>query len=404
MTNKIKTQSVFWKNNKDINTLFNIFGNKNIKIVGGAVRRAIKNEITDDIDLAVKSNPKDVQELLKKNNIKFTDKSKGHGTISIFSKECKIEVTSLRKDIITDGRRAKVEFTKNFKEDSERRDFTINAIYSDLHGNLYDPQNGLNDLKQNIIRYIGAPEKRILEDKLRILRYFRMLSIYSYDNKQIDKNSLEASVKKFSNIKLLSKERVTIEIKKLILSNNVCFSLNYMKEFDLLDYLIKGLQKIKKSDLYNIKKLPDDVLTRIAYLILKSKVKILDLNKYMQISKQELKDLKNVFKVKYNINTIEQAKKIKYLYGEKVALIHYNLFNFDKNRKESIEITKVLNYWKPPKLPLNGNDVLKYKKLNGKEIGNILKKLENWWIKKNFIPNKNDLLKKLGSYYSTPRS
>ena len=138
MKNKTKIKN-FWKNNKEVIKLFNILGEDNLKIVGGAVRNSFKNKESQDLDFAVKLKPALVKEKLKHNNINFVDKSKGHGTLSIFNKNYNIEITSLRRDVKTFGRKADVEYSESFSEDAKRRDFTINSIYSDLEGNLYDP-------------------------------------------------------------------------------------------------------------------------------------------------------------------------------------------------------------------------------------------------------------------------
>jgi len=149
-----------------------------IRYVGGCVRKIINNEVIDDIDLAVNLNPDEVSKILKKNNIKFYKTGIDHGTITAFTNGDKFEITSLRKDIHTDGRHAKVEFSKDWKEDASRRDFTINSIYADIDGNLYDPFEGKKDLQNGKIEFIGDAEKRIQEDYLRILRYIRFFINY----------------------------------------------------------------------------------------------------------------------------------------------------------------------------------------------------------------------------------
>ncbi len=193
-------------------------------MVGGAVRVALNNTKTKDLDFAVNMRPDLVKQKLEKNNIKFKDKSKGHGTISIFSKDYVIEITSLRKDIKTFGRKAKVGFINSFEEDAKRRDFTINSIYSDLEGNLFDPFDGVKDLIKNKIKFIGIPINRIKEDNLRLLRYFRFVGAYASNEEQLHLASLSACVENFSKIKTLSKERVQIEFNKLLLSKNVGFA------------------------------------------------------------------------------------------------------------------------------------------------------------------------------------
>ena len=150
-----------------------------IRYVGGCVRKIINKEIVDDIDLAVNLKPEEVCELLKKNNIKFYESGIEHGTITAIINKKKFEITSLRKDLETDGRHAKVEFSNDWYEDATRRDFTINSIYADINGNLFDPFNGKENIETGKIKFIGDEEKRIKEDYLRILRYVRFFLNYS---------------------------------------------------------------------------------------------------------------------------------------------------------------------------------------------------------------------------------
>ena len=225
MNKNKKSIHIFWKKNKEIKYLFDIFGQTNIKIVGGAVRHALRNKVTNDIDLAVNIEPFEVKKILKKFKIKHKDISKGHGTVIILTNTGRIEITSLRRDIKTYGRKAEVEFTKSFEEDSNRRDFTVNSIYADYEGKLYDPHNGIIDLEKNIIKFIGNPENRIKEDHLRLLRYFRMLGTYCKYESEVEKKSLSACVKNFYKIENLSRERIKLEFFKLILSDNIDFAI-----------------------------------------------------------------------------------------------------------------------------------------------------------------------------------
>ena len=150
-----------------------------IRYVGGCIRKIINKEKVDDIDLATNLEPTQVCEALKKNNIKYYETGIEHGTITAIMEEYKFEITTLREDISTDGRHAKVQFSQNWKEDSSRRDFTINSIYSDGDGNLFDPYDGKKDLENGLVNFIGDADKRIKEDYLRILRYLRFFVNYS---------------------------------------------------------------------------------------------------------------------------------------------------------------------------------------------------------------------------------
>ena len=127
-----------------------------IRYVGGCIRKIINKENISDIDLATNLEPKQVCEALKNNNIMFYESGIQHGTITALENKYKFEITSLRKDVFTDGRHAKVEFTKDWKEDAGRRDFTINSVYADQDGNLFDPFNGKKDLEKGIINFIGC--------------------------------------------------------------------------------------------------------------------------------------------------------------------------------------------------------------------------------------------------------
>ena len=154
-----------------------------IRYVGGCVRKIINNEMSDDFALAVNLNPDEVSKILKENNIKFYTTGIDHGTITVLINNKKFEITSLRKDISTDGRHAKVEFSDDWHEDASRRDFTINSIYADIDGNLFDPFDGKKDLENGEVIFIGEADKRIKEDYLRILRYVRFLLIIVKKNK-----------------------------------------------------------------------------------------------------------------------------------------------------------------------------------------------------------------------------
>ena len=393
----------FWKKNNLVLKLFNIFGEKNIKLVGGAVRVALNNTKTKDLDFAVNMRPDLVKQKLEKNNIKFKDKSKGHGTISIFSKDYVIEITSLRKDIKTFGRKAKVGFINSFEEDAKRRDFTINSIYSDLEGNLFDPFDGVKDLIKNKIKFIGIPTNRIKEDNLRLLRYFRFVGVYASNEEQLDLASLSACVENFSKIKTLSKERVQIEFNKLLLSKNVGFAFSILKKHNLLNFLIDGLQKMSNKSISSLNELPSEKIIRIAYLIKVTKIKIVDLNKKIKIGNSNVVILQNILSIKELIKSENKAKVNKYYYGEAVALTNYKLNQFINKKKVNNKILNVLKTWTAPKLPINGDDVIKYKKINGKEIGVVLSKIERWWVKNCFLPTRKECLKKLKSIKLTPR-
>jgi tRNA nucleotidyltransferase/poly(A) polymerase len=211
----VKIQKEF-ETEKIFKTVSEYSSSSEIRYVGGCVRRIINGEEVDDIDLATNIDPKKLINCLKKNRINYYKTGIDHGTVTAVINDKKFEITSLRKDISTDGRHAIVKFSENWFEDAQRRDFTINCIYSDFNGNLFDPFNGKRDLENGKVIFIGNAEKRIKEDYLRILRYVRFFLNYSKiqhssEIKKIIKQNIDG-------VKNLSKERLIDELKKLILS------------------------------------------------------------------------------------------------------------------------------------------------------------------------------------------
>ena len=204
-------------NINEVNTIIRVFEKENVEIrlVGGCIRNAILNKDNREIDCAVNKEPNIIINVLKNNNIKFKDLAKKYGSIVAFINNKKFEITSLRKDINQQGRHTEILYTNNWSEDAARRDFTINAIYLTSDGKLIDYFQGLKDLEENKIKFIGDVEKRITEDFLRIFRYYRFLGIFEkpkliehYEN-ILNKNLL-------NTFHHLSKDLIRNEILKML--------------------------------------------------------------------------------------------------------------------------------------------------------------------------------------------
>ena len=169
------------------------------RFVGGCVRKYLTNDIIDDIDIATILSTDQIKERFKNTNFRVIDTGIKHGTVTLVSDQLKLELTTLRKDIKTDGRHAEVEYINDWHSDSERRDFTINAIYLDINGNIFDPQMGTIDLKNDNVKFIGNPQKRIEEDYLRIIRFVRFKIMY---NGKVEPMTSEAIKHNLNGIKL----------------------------------------------------------------------------------------------------------------------------------------------------------------------------------------------------------
>ena len=183
------------------------------RFVGGCVRKHLTNDTIDDIDIATILSSEDIKERFSNTDFKVIDTGIKHGTVTLISGQLKLELTTLRKDIRTDGRHAEVEYINDWQLDSERRDFTINAIYLDIHGKIFDPQMGTVDLKNNNVKFIGDPQKRIEEDFLRIIRFVRFKIMY---NGKVEPNTNQAVKHNLNGIKKISKERILTELFKIL--------------------------------------------------------------------------------------------------------------------------------------------------------------------------------------------
>ena len=386
------------KKNTEIEKIFTAIDsfskNSEIRYVGGCVRKIINNEKVDDIDLAVNLNPMDVCRALKDKNIVFYESGIKHGTITALIKDNKFEITSLRKDVDTDGRHAKVEFSDDWKEDASRRDFTINSIYADIEGNLFDPFNGKEDFINGKINFIGNAEKRIKEDYLRVLRYIRFFLNYSKNKHdpiiiKIIKKNLDG----FSNI---SSERLLDEFKKLLRSEGF-FKLADNKDcieiIQLVFPQLKNISIFNKSNSFvkkNFNKV--DFIFLLSLMIIDGTDNVDYFIYKFNISKKDQKRLIflnnfNSQKITTKTFTEKNLNKILYFNG-KEALLDILYFKIFKSKKVDIKLIKLIDNYKykvTPIMPLKAEVLMKkYNIPEGKELGMKLKALEEVWTNNNF--------------------
>ncbi len=405
--NNVKSKFFDLKKNTHVEIIFKAIEDfsidSEIRYVGGCVRKIINNEKIDDIDLATNLNPEGIKKALNKKGINFNEIGVEHGTITALIEKEKYEITSLRSDIVTDGRHAKVQFTKSWREDAERRDFTINAIYSDIDGNLFDPFEGKKDLEKGKIIFIGNTEQRIKEDYLRILRYLRFFSNYSKEkhNEYVLKNIK----KNLNGISVVSSERLLDEFKKIFFSKSLeklCLnkeSLELLKlifpQFKNLDLLTRlsskakeNLENIDYSFLLGI--LTIDETDNLDYFLFK-----------FNISKKNQKRLTNLRDFFYNKKNgfklnFKSLWKYYYLYGKQSLLdvLNYKIFISKKNDKKIIEFKNYFENKEAPIFPIKAEDLMKkYNFTEGRKLGENLKLLKEYWIENNFEINDKDLEK-----------
>ncbi|MAH54363.1 MAG: CCA tRNA nucleotidyltransferase [Pelagibacteraceae bacterium] len=365
-----------------------------VRFVGGCVRKSLCGEYIDDIDLATSLEPNEVKKKLDKNDVKVMDTGISYGTVTAIVNKKKFEITTLRKDVSTDGRHARVEFTRNWEQDASRRDFTINAIYADLDGRILDPLNGVLDLQNGRINFIGSPEERIQEDYLRILRYFRFFAQYSKTN--CDQNTIQSIKKNIDGINKISKERIFDELKKILSLKNVynLFKNNQSKEIILNIFpefkYPERLDKISNLD-QNLREKYDNFLILALLLVDQSNNHEYFCHKY-KTSKSIENRLNNISKNLENLKnkqfySEENIKKLIYL-SDKYYVRDLLLFSICINSKiKTLNVERLIDYaevCKIPKFPISGDYLKKHGYESGAKLGKVLKSLEEKWIAENF--------------------
>ncbi len=365
-----------------------------VRYVGGCIRKIIKKEEVDDIDLATNLIPTEVCNALKKNNINFYETGIVHGTITAIIGDQKYEITTLRKDVSTDGRHAKVEFSLDWKDDSNRRDFTINAIYSDKDGNLFDPHNGKKDIESGTVKFIGNPEERIQEDYLRILRYLRFF--LNYSNNEHELEIFKTIKKNIGGISKLSSERLVEEFKKLTKSDGFIKLFKDKESLELMEIIfpqLKNLQSFKKLNTYAQKNLSKiDFILLISLLIIDGTDNADYFLYKFKISNKDQKRIKfidNFYKQKVNINYFNEKNlnKIFYFNGRQAVtdIISFKLFISKKLEKKLVKLLDFYDNKTLPTLPVEANILMsKYNIPEGKVLGNKLKMIEEIWVQNGF--------------------
>ena len=368
--------------------------NSEVRYVGGCIRKVVKKEIVDDIDLATNLKPNEVCDALKKKKINFYETGIDHGTITAIIAKHKFEITTLRKDVITDGRHAKVKFSLDWKEDAARRDFSINSIYSDKEGNLFDPHNGKKDLEDGHVKFIGDAENRIKEDYLRILRYIRFF--VNYSNRKHNSEIIRIIKKNIGGVSQLSSERLLEEFKKLIKSDGFLKLFDDKESLALIEIIfpqLKNLNSFKKLNSYAHQNLPKvDFIFLLSLLIVDGSDNTDYFFYKFNISKKDQKRLRVInffYKEKVNIKnfTENNFNKIFYFNGRQavIDIINYKLFKSRKVEKKLIKLIEVYKNKIIPTMPIGANMLMtKYNIPEGKILGNKLKMIEEMWVKNDF--------------------
>ncbi len=367
--------------------------------VGGCVRKHLLNEKIDDIDIASTLTTDQIKEKFLNTKFKIIDSGIDHGTVTLISEQLKLEVTTLRKDVKTYGRHAEVEYTNDWEEDSKRRDFTINAIYLDINGKIYDPQSGVADLKERNVKFIGDPQKRIEEDYLRIIRFIRFALEYESN---VEQKTIETIKLNLDGIKKISKERILSELLKILCTKNFVKlnnNENLKTIFSLIFPELKNLERLSQlQKIANQQFIDRDMLLAVLLIdetnnheYFSHKYNISNnLKEYLNLMSKNFKNLqqdKNFL--------LKDLKKNIYFFGKK-HLKGLNVLSFVNKKKmktsDYLNILDNINKLKIPKFSLNGSYLKDEGMKEGTLIGKTLKIIENEWLKNDFQISKKRVL------------
>ncbi|OHV82500.1 CCA tRNA nucleotidyltransferase [Ensifer sp. LCM 4579] len=394
--------------------LLNVDGGE-ARVVGGAVRNALLGLPGGDVDFATTWHPEDVAERAKAVGIKVVATGIDHGTVTLVVDGVPYELTTLREDVATDGRRAEVAFGSGWKEDAARRDFTINALYADSEGEIFDYVGGLADIESRTLRFIGDAAERVAEDYLRILRFFRFFA--HYGSGRPDADGLRACAQARAKLATLSAERVWTEMKKLLSAADPGRALLWMRQAGVLGEVLPETEK------WGIDAIPGliaaektfswapDPLLRLAAIIPHDAERIEAMASRLRLSKAEAAFLARFAEAPEISAALPDAALDRALYrhGAEGTIARLKLSLASARRKaetdpaflaETAAFQRLLaraEKWQRPAFPLNGADVLKVGVAPGPQVGALLSQLENFWIERNFSVDRATLLARLES-------
>lgn len=381
-----------------LTTILNVFDKYKyeVRLCGGAVRDILLGKTPTDLDFATIATPYEIVAMLEKENIRIVNKGGlKHGTVTSHVGGVNFEITTLRIDVITDGRHADVEFTKDWKLDAGRRDLTVNSMFLGMDGTVYDYFDGYEDLKKRQVRFVGDAIQRISEDFLRILRYFRFYGRLAHKPDLHDQYILEAIREKGSGLKQISGERIWSELSKILEGTFGPELIKTILDLDLGPYIgLPNQSNVEEFDkiINRSKDLKLNPITMLTAFLrdsqdminlnnrLKFRVFDRDLGLFLIESRHE-KWTSDTMK-KYKIKIIQNPTKQDVM---KAYIAQLLMYNNERN------ILKEFEEWEPLKMPITGN-MIKNCGVEGKKVGLILRKLIEYWADDDFKTDVKELM------------
>lgn len=393
MTESVKDGTILdptchvWLRDPGLRTVFVALkaGNAEARAVGGAVRNSLLGLPVADIDLAVNLPPERAEAALAAVGIKSVRTGFAHGTITAVVAHRGYEMTSLRRDVATDGRHAEVAYTDVWAEDAARRDFTFNALYVDAAGKIYDYHHGIDDLRAGRVRFIGAAAARIAEDYLRILRFFRFHAAYGRGD--ADADGLAACVAAAPMLGLLSRERVTQEFRKLLLTLDPVPVLELMRAHDILAQIVPLDLRVERLEVLLRLDPVAGFAARLAVMLPPDVLLEPVLRTVLRLSVVELRDVLELSDPARAV-TRDKLPRALYRWGAEYCRMRVLVQVAAGDALELDAMLAAIAAWRRPVFPLTGAAMLALGIAPSLRFGEILRAVEDWWIEGGFKDSK----------------
>ncbi|MDG4876068.1 CCA tRNA nucleotidyltransferase [Mesorhizobium sp. WSM4935] len=387
-------------------------GAEEARVAGGAVRNALIGQPVADIDIAATTVPEETIRRAAAAGFKTVPTGIEHGTITVIAGGKPYEVTTLRADVETDGRRAKVIFGRDWKADAERRDFTINALYAEADGTIVDLVGGIADIEARRLRFIGDAEARIREDYLRILRFFRFFAWYGEGRP--DAEGLKACARLKDGLAQLSAERVWSELKKLLSAPDPSRALLWMRQAGVLSAVLPESEKWGIDAIHGLVKAgkdlgwPADPMLRLEAIVPPDAVRMKTLGERLRLSNEEADRLRHwALTVAPDAKATETELAKKLYYGDRVGYLDRIRLALAAARTRAAEdnqammeaggFSRLLNFtlkWQKPVFPIKGADLTALGGSPGPKLGATLKNLEKEWVESGFTLERGALMRR----------
>ena len=390
-----------------VKAVFAAFPPGSIRLVGGAVRNAVLGEPVRDFDFATVLEPQAVVAALEAAGIKAVKTGFEHGTVTAVVEGKPHEITTLRRDVETDGRRAVVSYSTDWAEDAARRDFTMNALYMGPDGEVFDPTGlGLEDARARRLRFVGEPEARVREDYLRILRFFRFMAFYSGEAK-VDGASLRAVREGKGGLAQLSAERVWAELKRMLEAPDPVRAVRTLRAGGILTVVLPEADNADGLEAYvaleRRESLGVDPLRRLMAMGARLPLSVLTLSKRLKLSKREAGRLKAWAESEAPLDHLvdpvtPDRERLAWIYREGKQVILDRAVLRAAGETDAMKsayfmvLADLALGWTPPEFPVRGKDLKAAGVEPGEGMGRVLKALEALWVKSGFSADREKLL------------